>query len=93
MNEQNNVQQNGSKQDKKGVKKSLKMLLTGALVCTMTLSLASCAFGPMDFPLPMLQPSVISSAMVASESSIFSFKLVFIQDIPLAMGLGFLPSS
>ena len=31
--------------------------------------------------------------MVASESSILSFMLVFIQDILLAMGLGFFPSS
>ena len=42
---------------------------------------------------PILQPSVISSAIVASDSSMLSFILVFIQDMPLAMGLGFFPSS
>ena len=42
---------------------------------------------------PMLHPSVIRSATVLSLSSRVSITLVFIQDIPLATGLGSLPSS
>ena len=42
---------------------------------------------------PILQPSVISSAMVLSDSSTMSFTFVLIQDMPLAIGFGSLPSS
>ena len=37
---------------------------------------------------PMLQPSVIKSAIVLSESFIASCTLVFIQDMPFAIGFG-----